>query len=49
MVISFIILDDIKELESYQDKQLTCELYKTKLLNWLERQIKKFELLDKKS
>jgi len=49
MVNNLFISDDIKELESYQDKQLTCELYKTKLSNWLERQIKKCELLDKKS
>lgn len=41
--------DVIKELEFYQDKQLSCDLYRTKLINWLERQIKKFELFDKKS
>lgn len=39
----------IKEWEFYQEKQLTCDLYRTKLINWLERQIKKFELFDKKS
>lgn len=49
MVKHIVFLDNIKQLEQYDEKSIVAETYQNKMGQWTVRQLKKLSAIDKKN